>query len=485
MFVRSFWQLIVWSALFILSGAQALQADLPAARRQRLEQRVRLFEVWLDAKLAYEHIPGVAVGLVFDQELVWSKGFGYADAERQVAMTPGTHFGICSISKLFTAIAVMQLRDQGKLRLDDPVSQYLPYFKLQAPEGPPVTIRALLTHTSGLPREAAQHYWDGPKFQFPKKEELIAGLAGLTPLYPAERYYQYSNLGLTLAGEIVERVSGLAYETYVQERILTPLRLARTTPFMPESERGKSLAVGYGPLTRAGIREVMPFYQACGLAPAAGFASTVGDLASFASWQFRLLANGGSEVLRADTLREMQRVQWVDPDWQVTRGLGFNVRREGGNTLVSHFGYCPGFHTEITLIPKRKLAVVTMVNAMGVNIGEISTQLLRIVGEAVEAPLPGPDQPVGGPEFEKYCGLYNSVWGEFAIVPWRDGLAAIDLPCPAPLDSLTRLKHEKGDSFRRIREDDGEAGEEIVFETDANGRVAGLRWHGAYSCRTR
>ena len=155
-------------------------------------------------------------------------------------------------------------------------------------------------------------------------------------LYPSDRYFQYSNLGLTFAGEIVEKVTSKNYEDYVEEHILKPLRLLHTTPYLPATERGKMLAKGYGALKRDGSRAVMPFYETRGIAPAAGFASNVKDLAAFASWQFRLLGNENSktEVLKPSTLREMQRVHWVDPDWETTWGLGFRVARKDNQTWV-------------------------------------------------------------------------------------------------------------------------------------------------------
>jgi len=97
----------------------------------RVISALEMLEVWIDAQLEYEQIPGIAVAIVHDQDLLWSRGFGYADLERKVAVSPQTIFSICSISKLFTSIAVMQLRDAGKLNLDDPIKKHLPWFDIQ------------------------------------------------------------------------------------------------------------------------------------------------------------------------------------------------------------------------------------------------------------------------------------------------------------------------------------------------------------------
>ena len=125
-----------------------------------LAEAIAVIDTWLDGQKDFEKIPGISVAIVKDQQLVWSKGYGFADMEKKVPMDAGTLCSICSISKLFTAVAIMQLWEQGKIRLDDSVSMYLPAFKLQQDfESVPITIRALLTHSAGLPRESKQPYW--------------------------------------------------------------------------------------------------------------------------------------------------------------------------------------------------------------------------------------------------------------------------------------------------------------------------------------
>ena len=121
----------------------------------RVVEAIALFEIWAEAMVAYEQLPGMSVGVVYDQDLVWSRGFGYADVESRKPATPSTIYSICSISKLFTSIGVMQLRDQGKLGLDDLVADHIPWLDIQNtfPDGPPITVRSILSHSSGLPRE--------------------------------------------------------------------------------------------------------------------------------------------------------------------------------------------------------------------------------------------------------------------------------------------------------------------------------------------
>lgn len=454
----------------------------------RVATTLDVLKVWLEAQRAYDQIPGVSVAVVYDQQLLWSGGFGYSDLKRKVPATASTIYSICSISKLFTSIAIMQLRDAGKLRLDDAVSKYLPWFKIKriAPEGPEITIEGLLTHAAGLPRESDYPYWTGPDFIFPTREQIIEKISSQETLYPAETYFQYSNLGIAIAGEIVAAVSGQPYAAYIQKNILEPLGLASTSPEMPGQHRGGRLATGFSATNRDGQRLPMPFFTVRGMAPAAGFASTAEDLARFASWQFRLLSKGGTEVLNANTLREMHRVHWVDPDFETTWGLGFSVWRSEGKTFVGHGGSCPGYRTQILLKPDELVATIFMSNALGVNSQQFAQRMYELVAPAIRETVKNPQaakQP--DPELKKYLGTYNaSFGGEIAVVIWEEGLATLSLPTTDPAKSITKLKKTGEHTFCRVRKD-GAFGEEIVFEMGPDGRPIKMKWHSNYYPRVR
>ena len=480
------------ASLFFFSTALPLAAPLPAqslADEPRVADALRLIEVWVEAQRAYEDIPGISMGVVHDQNLIWSKGFGYADLERKTPSTPQTIYSICSISKLFTSIALMQQRDRGRVRLDDPVEKHLSWFDIQRahPEAPPVRVEGLLTHSAGLPREADYPYWSGPDFPFPTRDEVMQRLASQETLYPAERYFQYSNLGLTLAGEIVAEVSEQPYDEYVRENILDPLGMDDTSPEIPEAHRGNRLATGYGRRMPGGERETVPFYLVRGVAPAAGFASTVEDLARFASWQFRLRGKGGDEVLDANTLREMQRVHWVDPDWETTWGLGFAVWRDDDKTFVGHGGSCPGYRTQLLMQPEDEVAIVFMSNANDVDTGRFARRAYEIVAPAIQKALDesgSGDVKPADPELQRYVGTYRSFWGDAAVVPWGGGLAMVSLPTENPLEALSKLERVDEHTFRRIRDDD-EPGEIVAFEMGPDGQAVRLTRHSNAMERVR
>ena len=207
-------------------GAQGASPKDPATDADVLGAE-RLFTAWAEGQLRFRGYPGMAVGVVSDQRLVWAKGFGLANIAGQVPMTPQTKFRMASHSKLFTATAIMQLREQGKLRLDDPVSRHLPWFAVKATESddPPITIEELLTHSSGLPREAGDHW---TTFDFPTREALKALMPNRQAAFAPEIRWKYSNLAYTLAGLIVEQVSGDTWAGYVTSSASTRMKLRRT-----------------------------------------------------------------------------------------------------------------------------------------------------------------------------------------------------------------------------------------------------------------
>jgi len=469
--------LLFASGAFGQEGPAPVPGDL--AEDPRVAAALELARGLLEAQRAYEQIPGVSSAIVHDQQVLWSDGFGLADREAGRAATADTIYSICSISKLFTSIAVMQQRDLGHLRLDDPVGGHLPWYGLAQTKGEgEVTVEGLLTHASGLPRESDYPYWMGD-FRFPTRDEIVAKLKSQGALYTPETAFQYSNLGLTLAGEVASAASGVAYGEYVKTEILDPLGLASTTPEMPEAERGKRLAVGYSALDREGQRAACPFFQANGIAPAAGYASTANDLARFASWQFRLLERGGSEVLAATTLREMHRVHWVEPDLETLWGLGFAVRRGDGKLFVGHGGSCPGYRSELLIQPDEKLATVFMANAQNVDAGDFARRLYDVVAPAVKAAMkePGKGKP-RDPGLRRYAGSYSlAPWsGEALVLPWEDGLGVVELPTMQPLKELEKLNPVGEHRFRRVRKDET-LGEEIVFEMGPDGRAVRFWQH--------
>ena len=247
--------------------ARALAASSPADDPE-VKAQIGLFSAWLEGQIAIRGLPGAVAGVVYDQDLIWARGFGHANVDAKRPMEIDTRFRMASHSKLFTAIAIMQLREEGKVRLDDPVSDYLPWFNFRqaALDDPPITIEHLLTHSSGLPREAGPHWSD---LDFPTGAEVRELMSDRRAPFSPEVRWKYSNLAYTIAGMVVEEVSGMTWADYLQKNIFDPLGMSSSSV----DREDPKMATGYGRRMPDGTRQVFPFVDARGMAAATGLTS--------------------------------------------------------------------------------------------------------------------------------------------------------------------------------------------------------------------
>jgi D-alanyl-D-alanine carboxypeptidase len=427
-----------------------------------LPSGVDMFTAWIEAQMAYRGQPGLSIAVISDQKLVWSRGFGYADVEKGVEATPKTRYRIASITKLFTATSIMQLRDRGNLSLDDEVSHHLSWFKLKKgyPESPPIRIWHLLTHTSGLPREAPTPYWTDSNF--PTREEVIRLLSMQVAAAPTETLWKYSNLALTVAGEIVQEVSGKPYAQYVEENILKPLGMRDTLVSPPEPVDSK-LAKGYGRRLPDGSRGISPYTDCKGITPAANMTTTAEDLAKFAILQLRDGPEGGKQILRGSTLREMHRPHWLQPDWREGFGIGFRLTRIDGKTYIGHGGAVQGFRTQIRISPDDGVGVVVLTNSDdGQPISYAEKAFLWLThplthGQTKTTRVENP--------YAAYNGRYRDTWSDMQMLTLNDSLYAVDPSQPDPAPTMIRLSPNGQQTFMMYPEEGGGSyGENMVFE---------------------
>ena len=435
----------------------------------------KVLDLWIKATMRNREEPGLSIGIVHDQDLIWSKGYGFADMANKVPAGPSTVYRIASISKLFTTTAILQLRDAGKLQLDDPVARHLSWFRITNlfPEGPTITIRHLLTHTSGLPRDTTGISLN--EYTFPTRQDMIQHLPDQETVFPAETEWKYSNLALSLAGEIVSAVSGESWAQYVERNILQPLRMTRTTPLPKPDMSG--LAVGYSRRVPGASRSVEPFVDVGAERPAGNIASSVGDLAKFVSLQFRNGKAGGNQILKASTLREMQRVHWLHPDWHSGWGLGFWVRRVGDETHVGHGGRLHGYSVVLEFIAEKKIGVIVLTNADEGNPELYLDRAFEIVGPTIaRATEPFKAMPEPDPEWEQYVGAYTWKNSDIEIMILSGKLTMIVPEADNPWESRVILEPVSEHTFRAIPAQlnfhpTTRHGDLLTFELDAVGDV--------------
>lgn len=467
--------LVVAVALAVAAPSPLAAGEPAAAANPRIAEAAALYDLWAAEQLAYNGVPGVVVGVVLRDGLAWAKGYGTTDLAGGVPLTPSTRFRIGSVSKVFTATAILQLRDAGKLRLEDPVVRHLPWFKVPNPfpNAPPITVEHLLTHTSGLSREAPFDAWT--THEFPTREELRASMPRVTVISPPGKTYRYSNLGVALLGEVVIAASGESWAGYLRAHITAPLGMSSTTG-APTAAEIASLPRQHRRKQADGSRGTLDYYETGAIAPAAAIVSTLEDLARFAA--FQLTADpagppaGGAQVLSGPTLAEMHRPRFVNAKWTGGRGLGWGVSRRDGRTYVSHGGWIGGHRADLILDPERGLAAVALTNADDASPGFFARQALAVVGGAIAssrtvpaAAAPAPPDP----GWSRYVGVYTDPWDwEIEVLVLDGSLVLYEHSYPpedAAEDAITRLVPAGEHTFTLPD------GETLRFELDATGKV--------------
>jgi CubicO group peptidase (beta-lactamase class C family) len=397
-------------------------------------------------------------------ETVWSHAAGLANAEDGEEATPNHQYRIGSITKTFTAVAVMQLRAEGKLDLEDRLDRHLP-----VPVHGTLTIRRMLSHASGLQREIPGDVWETMRFPS-STDELLATLEEAEMvLAPGERWH-YSNLAYVLLGEVVARLSGIPYEEYVEQRILQPLGLRRTG-FSPE----EPFAIAYttDPYTDVVHREPMLVERTGGIAAAGQLWSTVEDLARWAAF----LADPNPEVLGPDAVELMTSVQsMADPyRWQLGWGVGLMLLRRDEHVYCGHDGGMPGFLANVLASREEKLGAAVLMNS-GSN-GDPATLSVELIDRTRER-FPAEEEPwrPGDSAPEELAGALGRWWSEATefVVRWRDGhLEArwVEAPEWAP---WARFEQLDGDRFRTVF--GRERGELLRIVRDESGVPTKLYW---------
>ena len=467
--------------LTLWMGALAAQTS-PLLQKPEVSGAIEVLDKWIHATVTEREEPGLAIGIVYDQNLIWAKGYGFANLEKRLPSTPSTLYRIASITKLFTATAIMQLRDAGKLQLDDPVVKHLPWFQIKEPQpdSPPITIRELLTHTSGLARELPIPYWNDLKF--PSREEMMRLIPEQPAVFPPETKYKYSNLALAIAGEVVAAVSGEPWSKYIQDHIVAPLGMKSTLVIPTPNAPG--LAIGYRKRVPGQPREPEDFIDCGALAPSASMASSVEDLARFVSLQFRDGRPVDRPVLRGSTLREMQRLQWLRPDGLNGQGLGFGVRRTGSTVRVTKDGAAPGYKSLIEMSIGEKVGVIVLINGYDADPVLYVNQAFTIVAPAIQKATERPKAtPNADPGWSKYVGTYSWKHVDSEILVVNGELVMIVADASNPWESRVRLAPVAAQTFKMIG--GANDGELLKFEVDENGSATKFTAGGYYRIRKR
>jgi D-alanyl-D-alanine carboxypeptidase len=431
----------------------------------------------LEAKAASfvkeNRLPGAAVGVVHEDELVWSAGVGFADVASRRAPDPSTLYRIASITKTLTGAAIMQLRDEGRLHLDDPIVAHLPELRnARSPFGPieTITIRRMLSHESGLMSEPPGTDWAVPTYEG-VVERNLARPGEIGARVAPNTQWKYSNLAYQLLGEVVARVSGEPYVERLRAAILEPLLMA-STAFEPLPEELLARrATGYSGrwfTDELDVALVMPPVWAEG-----GLWSSVEDLARWLSFQFGTDAGPrpGAQILSGRTLKEMHTPRYlVDEAWTEAWCVAWYAMRRGDVVWVQHSGGLPGFTTNLCFDPKERVGAIALLNGIG-EAEALAMDLAGIARTAVREAAPVIAPPPAMPEsYLSLLGIYISPQsGELIRLEWRDG-KLIFLSADDPVWRPTLTATHDPDVFS-VDPGFRPSGEPATFARTAGGRV--------------
>jgi len=400
-----------------------------------------------------QRLPSVSASVFRRGEILWQDSAGLADVEAEVVASPDTQYRIGSITKTFTAVCVLQLRDAGELSLDDQLTDHVP----ESAHGP--TLARMLAHASGLQREPPGEIWE--TLQAPTREQLVAETAAAEqPLVPGT-WWHYSNLAFALLGEVVARKTGGTWEEALRERVLLPLELDRTTA---EAERPAARGYFVEPYTDVVRLEREPDLGGAG---ALGkLWSTVGDLALWGSF----LVDGNDRVLSASTLEEMSHVRtMVDHEhWSLAWGTGLELYRSGDHVFVGHGGAMPGHLAGLVVNRTTGIGAAALTNTSAG--GRPEALALELARAAIEALPQEPKfwQPGDEPP-DDVLPLLGRWWseGNELVFSWREGrlqARAVDGVPGRDTSSFERVDderwrsiegRERGELLRIVRDGDG------------------------------
>jgi len=330
-------------------------------------------------------VPGMAIAIVKYNTVVYAKGYGFRDVDKQLPVTPDTIFAIGSSTKAFTTFVLGTLVDEGKLEWDKPVRNYIPWFKLYDPStSERLTPRDLVTHRSGLPRHDLVWYnnYDA------SRKSLVERLAYLEPSADLREKFQYNNLMFLTAGYLTEVVTGKTWEEAVRERILLPLDMTRTNFSVADSQKETDFALGYREKDKK--IEKMPFRPITNLGPAGAINSSVNEMSHWVIAHLNGGKYGDKRIANRSTVEDMHLSHMTTgatigrPDVSpADYGMGWFVNTYRGHRRVEHGGNIDGFSANVTLFPQDGIGVVVLTNLNGTPLRDlivnvIADRLLKI-----------------------------------------------------------------------------------------------------------
>ncbi len=442
---------------------------VPEPEPDLLQERLTLLIERLEQQRQTLHVPGMAIAVVKDDEIVLTHGFGVANIEEEIPVTPETIFAVGSTTKAFTSALVGMLVDEGRMSWDDPVSKYLPYFQMNVEsedENAEVTLRDVLSHRTGHTRMGIL-FASG---QIPR-EEVLADATKAEPYVPFREKFYYSNVMFMSAGMAAGEVAGTDWDTLVEERIFKPLGMDSTTTSVTQVENDPRLSLGYLWDEDLQTYEYKPMRNVDNIGPAGSINSNVLDMAQWLRLQLGLGEYEGQRLISEANLRETWTKQ-IDITESVGYGMGWMIREWEDQPVIEHGGNVHGFSAEVAMLPESNLGFVLLTNA---SVSSLPSLAINIVWDTLlgEEPV---DTDGGMADYEPYLGNYIANFGQFHDAVFTVLVQNDRLAVNIPDQQVFELKEpdEEGKWYFAITNEIA-----VSFERDENGDVIMMKLYQA------
>lgn len=439
--------------------------------KKDLEKAVKYIGSWLPFRFGRVEIPGMVVGIAHKGKIIFKGAYGYANLETKEKMTANHVFRIASLSKTFTATAIMQLQEQGKLRIDDYISDYLPWLKGHNDKRfQKISIRQLLSHGAGIIRDGNNaDYWQLLR-EFPNEDEFIKEILQAKLIIDNNIKLKYSNYGYTLLGMVVAAVAKQPYNGYVQKNIVDVLGLKNTAPEISTNIR-KSLATGY---SRKDLNKRLPIASADtrAMSSATGFCSTAEDMCVY----FSAHNPQSRKLLGPESKKEMRRIQWrVENNEKPEEyyGLGLEVDYIDGNHLIGHGGGFPGYITKSFYDTKNDVVIVVLTNAIDGGAGAIAKGIYGVINK-FDSKMEKPKQ-----EFSKFEGRFMDLWNLIDVVSVGNKIYAGYPNSWTPFKGAEELEYVDDKTLKVVKANSYSAESELVkYIFDAKNNITKVIYNG-------